>query len=229
MLLSHLPNRVDQSAPTIGNCISTPGHVTPSVSTIVTQHHCAEENSTSHLHMHWPLAATNMEPKDTYPQDHICEVIKDTSERDNLWHMLNFGRDPSGLDFAIPSNKSMSLYFPVLGEPTVGKCTFDLSVELSLTSTGSENDGSPMTLPSRDLFPTNGNVLSSFRMIAPDPYKKDDCCQCLLTHGITFPRASPCPMASPCIGDGIISTPGMTLTTNGNFQDHHDYHELLCS
>jgi len=60
-------------------------------------------------------------------------------------------------------------------------------------------------------------------MIAPDSYEMDDCCQCLLTHGITFP------MVSPCIGSRLLSSPGMMLATKGNFQDHHDYHELLCS
>jgi len=102
------------------------------VSTIVTQHHCAEENSTPHLHVDQPLAAPHKEPKDPYLLDHMCEVVKDTSERDCLWDTLNLGEDPSDFD----------------------KCTFDLSVELLLTSTGSRNDGSPMTLPSTNLFPT---------------------------------------------------------------------------
>ena len=134
MLLSHLPDGVDQSAPTNGNCMSTPGHVAPSVSTIAIQHHCVEENSTPHLHVHQPLASANMEPKDYYPQDHLtlCKVIKDTSERDNLWDTLNLGEDPCVFD----------------------ECPFDLSVKALPTSTVSRNDEQPTFYGSTESLPT---------------------------------------------------------------------------
>jgi len=121
VMLSHLPDGAVQP-------------VTLSMSTIVTQPHCAMEYSTPHLCLHWP---SNKEPRDPYPCDHICEVAKDTSEGDILWDTLNLGEYPSGFD----------------------KCTFDLSVEPLPTSTGFRNDGSTMALPSRDLFPTNSSVL----------------------------------------------------------------------
>jgi len=44
MPLSHHSDGDVQPAPVIGNCANTSGHVAPSMSTIVTQHHCAEEN-----------------------------------------------------------------------------------------------------------------------------------------------------------------------------------------
>jgi len=69
-------------------------------------------------------------------------------------------------------------------------------------------------------FPPAAMYPVSSEWVAMDSYKNDDCCQCLLTHGITFP------MASPCIGDRTLSSPGMILASNGNFQDHHDYNEL---
>jgi len=46
MPLSHHPDGDVHSAPITDDCITTPGHVTPTVSTIVTQHYCAEENPT---------------------------------------------------------------------------------------------------------------------------------------------------------------------------------------
>jgi len=36
-------------------------------------------------------------------------------------------------------------------------------------------------------------------------------------------------LASPCIGDRTLLPQGMTLATNGNSQEYHDYHELLHS
>jgi len=69
----------------------------------------------------WPLAAAHKEPKDSYPHEHMCEVVKDTSEGDSLWDTLNLGEELSDFD----------------------KCTFDVSVRASPTSTGSRSDEQP--------------------------------------------------------------------------------------
>jgi len=92
--------------------------MTPSV----TQHHPAEENSTHHLHVHWPLHTANGEHQNSYLHGCTSDAVKDTSDSNRLQDTLKLGEDPIGPDLAIPANnESVPSYLAVFGQPIVGK------------------------------------------------------------------------------------------------------------
>jgi len=203
--------------------------MTPSV----TQHHPAGENSTHHLHAHWKLLTANGEHQNSYLHECTCDIAKDTSDSNSLLDTQNLGEDSIGSDLAIPGNDGcIPSYAAVFGQPIVGKCILDLLVEPSPTGTASGNDESSMAMFSRGLvsikstfdppidLPTNPN--DPVGLVHEDHLLPSNNVP-LLTHGITFP------LASPCIGDGTLLPQGMTLATNRNSQEYHVYLELLHS
>jgi len=194
---------------------SASGHAIAPMTSSVTQHPPAGENSTPHLHVHWPSPTANGEHHDFYLHGCTCDVVMDTSDNNSQPCTQNLGKSSISPDLAIPDNDAcVPSYAAVLGQPTVGKCILDLLIEPSLTGTAPGNDKSSMAMFSRGL-------LSRKSTFDPEDHLLSSNNVPLLADGITFP------LASPCIGDGtLLST---TLATNRNSQEYCVYLELLHS
>jgi len=81
---------------------------------------------------------------------HPLDGAVDNTDGDNKEFHGKWGEDSICFDLAVPDNHSVLLYPPVVGEPTVEKCTLDLLMELPLIHTIPGYNGSSMTAIPRD-------------------------------------------------------------------------------